>query len=200
MFTGIINHCGKVEKAIHQATHSAITITHHFANVKLGESIAVNGVCLTVTDMKNQTFNFDVSIETKMLTTLGTLKPGDIVNLERSLAVGDLLGGHFVSGHIDQMVSLTAIKHFPPYQELVFSGIKQEALKFLVKKGSIAVNGVSLTINELTEDGFKVMLIPHTLEITQLGVLKIGDLANVEYDMLAKFVDRRFTPFIEAIC
>ncbi len=202
MFTGLVNQngqCGAV-LAVHQTEHSAqLCIATLFTDIQIGESIAIDGACLTVTKILSAVDNhtplcFDISPETLSLTTLHDLQKGSKVNMERALRLSDRLGGHFVTGHVDQMCYLASVQK----NECVlmrFMGIVPAAIENVVKKGSIAVNGVSLTINEVVkqgaDDGFEVMLIPQTLKETNLSELTVGDKVNIEFDMLVKVVNNR---------
>lgn len=188
MFTGIIDHCGKVTDIAHAQDCSRLWCESQFADLQLGESIALNGTCLTVTQLQDNRFCFDISPETMRLTNFKQVKPNDLINLERSLRPVDRMSGHFVSGHVDQISHVTTIQTYQEFLLLEFGGIAPVAKKLLVKKGSVAVNGVSLTINELTADGFQVMLIPHTLQRTNLSQLRLADQVNIEFDLLAKLV------------
>lgn len=188
MFTGFIKEVGTICDVAHTGNSLRIGIQHSFNDLFVGESIAVNGICLTVCEINAAVFYCDISPETVQLTAAPHFKNGMMVNLERSLRPLDRMGGHFVSGHVDQVVLLTAMQTTDDFVAMTFSGVATTARKFLVKKGSIAINGVSLTINELTVDGFQVMLIPHTLQQTSLSNLKIDDVVNIEFDLLAKLV------------
>lgn len=194
MFTGIIDHCGKIIAIKQNEQASQIWIASQFNDLKLGESIAIDGVCLTVAEIKNNNFLVDISPETLRLTTLGNLKINSNVNLERAMQLNDRIGGHFVSGHVDQIAKLKNIKLYQDYIEMEFVNVLHEAGQYLIKKGSVAINGVSLTLNDVLADGsFKVMLIPHTLERTNLSLLKPEDMVNIEYDMLAKLVAKQLS-------
>ncbi len=153
----------------------------------LGESIAVNGCCLTVVAAEGEQFTVQAGPETLLRTNLGAKRPGDPVNLERSLRVGDRLGGHFVQGHVDATAALRERRPDGEWDFLAFT-LDSAWTPLLVPKGSIAVDGVSLTLVDVALDGFSVMLIPHTLAVTTLGTLKSGDRVNIEADMLAKHV------------
>ncbi|MCW5589928.1 MAG: riboflavin synthase [Legionellales bacterium] len=192
MYTGIIDHVGKV---LSRHVHSAgieILVASQFNDLVLGESIAVNGVCVTVNDFQHAIFSAQLSPETLNVTNLNMLAEGSLVNLERSLAVGDRLGGHIVQGHVDQTAIVTAIHQQADFREMVFSGILAESQALLLKKGSISVNGVSLTINEVNQDSFTCMLIPHTLAHTNLNHLTINDTVNIEFDWLVKIMLQQF--------
>lgn len=184
MFTGIVEELGKIQKI----TSDRITIEccSVLENTKLGDSISVNGVCLTVTSLFNNSFTADISLETLKMTTLESLKSGDFVNLERAMSANGRFGGHIVSGHIDGMGKfLSANKN----NELKFE-LPQEISKYVIKKGSIAINGISLTIAEVAGNEITLAIIPHTLENTNLKYLKSGDFVNIEIDMLAKYVEK----------
>ena len=214
MFTGLIDHCGHILAIENIGDGRRFHIQTHYTDIASGESIAVNGVCLTVVErcltndtqtnavQKNaiqtsaQQFTCDVSPETLKLTNAGHLKVGGSVNLERSLRLNDRLHGHFVMGHVDQTGIIRATTAYAGYTHYTIAGIAPESRSLLVKKGSIAVNGVSLTLNEITEDGFEVMLIPETLKRTNLRELTVGDIVNVEYDYLAKLLRNLSSRFL----
>lgn len=188
MFTGIIDHCGTILATQDQTNTRQFKIHSQFQDLQLGESIAIDGTCLTVTTRQDNIFTCDVSSETLAHTTLGTWTQGKNINLERALRPSDRMGGHFVTGHIDQTAILSHQESQGEYQVLTFCNIAPENMKFLVKKGSITVNGVSLTVNEVKPDSFSVMLIPHTLQQTNLKDLLAGQMVNLEFDVLAKLV------------
>lgn len=156
--------------------------------IKPSDSIAVNGTCLTVVEVDEDALGFDVIPETLSKTALGALQPGDAVNLERAMRVGDRLGGHFVQGHVDGVGTVTEVESEGEWYMLSFSA-PDNVKRYLIPHGSITVNGVSLTVARMSDDGFTVGLIPHTLENTDLGAKKVGDLVNLEADMLGKYVD-----------
>lgn len=156
----------------------------------LGDSIAVNGVCLTVVAQDGQGgFEFDVSNETLSLTTLGALRPGDLVNLEPALTLSTPLGGHLLNGHVDGVAEVLSISADGRAQRWQFQ-VPQALLRYLSRKGSVAVDGVSLTINEVDDQGFAVALIPHTVAITRFRALAVGDRVNIEVDQLARYLER----------
>lgn len=196
MFTGIIDHCGEVFEVQHAANQSRAMIKTKFSDLQLGESIALNGACMTVAVIKDNIFSCDISPDSLKLTTLGLMQKGDLINLERSLRANDRLGGHFVSGHVEQIAFVKDKIIHQDFLEYEFAGILAAAQQYLVKKGSIAVNGVSLTINEVNAGSFRVMLVPHTLERTNLSLLMLGDKVNIEYDMLAKLVSTQIENLI----
>ena len=188
MFTGIVDHCGQIEKIERFEKSVRFTLSSDFTDLVLGESIAVDGACLTVTSCEQNLFNVDLSPETMQLTSAASYKKGVKVNLERSLRLTDRLGGHFVTGHIDGTCRVSQITPQDEFIEIVFHEVSKQFASYLIKKGSIALNGVSLTLNEVNRNQFKVMLIPHTLQRTNLATLQVGDQVNVEFDYLAKLV------------
>lgn len=190
MFTGLIDHCGCVVAQQNQKNGQRLTISTHYDDLSVGESVSVNGICLTVVDYFQTTrqFTCDLSPETLQLTHASDWRSGTLVNLERSLRLNDRLNGHFVLGHVDQVARIQAIKNHDAYAAYVMDGFLTESRPFLIKKGSVAINGVSLTINQVNEDAIEVMLIPETLRRTNLASLQTGDRVNVEYDYLAKLM------------
>jgi riboflavin synthase len=188
MFTGIVDHCGQIHQMQHHGSHVSMAINSNFTDLVVGESIAIDGACLTVKTISQSQFTVDVSPETIRLTTAVKYQEGTQINLERSLRLMDRLGGHFVTGHVDGLCQVQSITVQDQFIEISFNNVAKEHKPYLAKKGSVAVNGVSLTINDVTENGFTVMLIPHTLEITNLSSLQVGSHVNIEYDYLAKLV------------
>jgi riboflavin synthase len=187
MFTGIVRELGRVE-AVEPAgdgvrVRVAAPLTASGASI--GDSVAVNGVCLTVTEASNGSLAFDAVPETLRRSTLGHLEKGAGVNVEPALQAGDPLGGHFVQGHVDGVGRVRSVT-----DEGLEIEAPQELMRYCVEKGSIAVEGVSLTIASLAEDAFSVALVPHTRAVTTLGRLSEGDELNLEVDMLAKYVER----------
>lgn len=190
MFTGIIQTTGRIERRASPGAGARLTIKtpRRLPALALGESIAVNGACLTVTGRRDRTFTVDVSPETLRRTTLGRAAPTTRVNLERSLCVGDRLGGHIVLGHVDGIGTLESIK--PDGDWLLYRFRAPRTLApYLVEKGSIAIDGVSLTIFGCRGPSFTVALIPHTLGETTLGERKPGDAVNLEADVLLKHIE-----------
>lgn len=192
MFTGIIEGVGSVRALEPRGgdLHLSIDVgSLAFERVQLGESIAVNGCCLTVTEFDHNSFGCDASNETLRLTTLGSLEIGSPVNLERALLPTQRLGGHLVSGHVDGIGSVRSIE--PDARALVWwFDAPANLRKYIAKKGSIAINGVSLTVNEIDATGFSVALIPHTVDHTSFKALQQGDAVNLEIDQVARYVER----------
>jgi len=189
MFTGIIEATARVERAEPKGGGSRLVLAtaRPLAKLAIGESIAVAGACLTVTSMRERRFTVEVSPETLRRTTLGGIRTGDRVNLERSLRVGDRLGGHIVLGHVDGVGTLESIK--PDGDWVVYRFRAPRALApYLVEKGSIAIDGVSLTVFACRAGKFTVALIPHTLAKTTLGTREPGDGVNLEADVLLKHI------------
>ncbi|HEY5804635.1 MAG TPA: riboflavin synthase [Lysobacter sp.] len=192
MFTGIIEGMGRLAGTENRGGDVRLTVdvgTLEFDSVRLGESIAVNGVCLTVVDFDATTFAADASTETLSLTTLGALEPGAALNLERAMRPTDRLGGHLVSGHVDGVGSVAAITEDARAQRWRFNAPAQ-LLRYIAKKGSICVDGVSLTVNEVDAGGFEVALIPHTVAHTAFAQTGVGDAVNLEIDLVARYVER----------
>ncbi|MEW6696159.1 MAG: riboflavin synthase [Bacillota bacterium] len=158
-------------------------------DVKIGDSIAVNGVCLTVTTFGEGAFTADVMAETLAKTNLRDLRPGSKVNLERALRLGDRLGGHLVSGHVDGVGTIAALEKYD-IATLVTVQAPSQVMKYTIKKGSVAIDGTSLTVVDLDQDKFQVSLIPHTAHATVLGSKKVGETVNLEADMLGKYIER----------
>ena len=189
MFTGIIEEIGIIKsiRTKNEAMELSIAAKEILSDVRLGDSIAINGVCLTVTSFDNEEFSVDVMPETFRATAMSGLITGSVVNLERALSLGDRLGGHFVTGHVDGVGEITQII---PCDNAVNYTIKLDAelLRHCIFRGSIAVDGISLTIFGVSESEIKLSLIPHTLTHTILGQKKVGDKVNIEGDMLSKHV------------
>lgn len=158
-------------------------------DAQTGDSMAVSGVCLTMLEPGQGSFKADVSMETLKLTTLGALEPGDAVNLEPALLASDRLGGHLVSGHVDGLGSLRSRRTDGRAERFEFS-VPDGLAKYIARKGSICIDGVSLTVNGVNENAFDVCIIPHTLEVTTLGLLQDNDPVNLEVDMVARYIER----------
>ncbi|KYD25080.1 riboflavin synthase [Geobacillus sp. FSL W8-0032] len=189
MFTGIIEEIGTIERmnATGDAIVMAISAKRVLEDVQLGDSIAVNGVCLTVTSFDDRRFTVDIMPETVKATALKTLKPGSKVNLERAMAANGRFGGHFVSGHVDGVGRI--IRQWPKANAVYYEIEVPASLRaYMMEKGSVAVDGTSLTIFGLSERTFTVSLIPHTRAATILGEKRPGDLVNIECDMIGKYV------------
>ena len=190
MFTGIIEEIGKVvsfKKSAHGADLkiSAKTVLE---DVKIGESIAVNGVCETVVAFDNTTFEVNVSDETLRVSNLSNLKQGDFVNLERALKLSDRLSGHIVSGHVDLTTKFIKKEKLGEFYNMEFA-VTPDFRKYIVKKGSITINGISLTIADIKPESLVVAVIPHTFKNTNLKELKNNDIVNIETDILAKYIE-----------
>lgn len=192
MFTGLIEGVGALASSEPRGGDVRLRIqagTLPFNEVRLGESIAVNGVCLTVIAFDDAGFEADVSTETLALTTLGRLGPGAPVNLERAMRPHDRLGGHLVSGHVDGVGAVESIEPDARAQRWRFSA-PATLLRYIAKKGSICVDGVSLTVNEVDDAGFEVALVPHTVAHTAFSAARVGDAVNLEIDLVARYVER----------
>jgi len=192
MFTGIIVGTGKVTKLDQKTKNrSAIQMTvnlgRYAKGLKIGQSVAINGVCLSATKISNNNCIFEMIDETTKKTDLGNVKAGSTVNVERSLKVGDRLEGHFVLGHIDGVATITKIEKKPKEVKIWFR-IPKKLTKYVVKKGSIALDGISLTLVDVKKDVASVCLIPHTINVTNFNSKKIGDKLNIETDVLGKYV------------
>jgi riboflavin synthase len=197
MFTGIVDHQGVVLNTVVKDSSLDLTIQSQFTAINLGESIAVAGVCLTVIAADDGILKFEVSPETIALTSLGNLVHGESVNLERAVAAQALLGGHLVSGHVDGQLKLAQRKVITDYVQLDFLVEREQWLDLLVDKGSVAINGVSLTVNRVTETGFTVMCVPHTLQVTTLSDLSVNDKVNIEFDMVAKMLQKNMQRYLQ---
>lgn len=199
MFTGMITDCATVEALDLDQAGLTLRVASSFSELLIGESIAVNGVCLTVVEISETGFVCQVSPETLAVTMLDQLKVGASLNLERALKASDRLGGHWVTGHIDGMVTVASVQSVGDYKQIDFTLSEQNNQAYLVAKGSVAINGVSLTVNDVTASGFNVMLIPHTLAETNLSQLMVGDSVNIEYDYLAKLVAKQVVHFSKEV-
>ena len=192
MFTGIVEGIGKVKK-ISKATKNRsaiqmiVDLGKHGKGLKTGQSVALNGVCLTVTKLSKTHCTFEMIDETTKKTDLGNLKPGGIVNIERSLKVGDRLEGHFVLGHVDGVGIIKKIQK-KPKEVIIWFEVPKNLSKYVVKKGSIAIDGISLTVVEIKNNLASVCLIPHTIQVTNFKTKNIGDKVNIETDILGKYI------------
>lgn len=191
MFTGIIIEMGQIKKIQPGAESVRLTIKGQkvIELSKIGDSIAVNGVCLTVTQFEHDSFSADVMPETVRRTDLRALKIGDFVNLEPALRIGDSIGGHMVSGHVDGVGRIVTIRK---EDNALWFAIEahESVLNYIVTKGSVALDGISLTVAEVDRSTFSVSLIPHTASVTTFGKRKIGDLINIETDMIGKYIEK----------
>ena len=191
MFTGIVRELGVVEATDggDEGIRLRIRAAQAAAQAALGDSVSVNGVCLTVAEVDGDALSFDAVPETLARTSLGRLQPGDALNIEPALRAGEPLGGHIVQGHVDGVGRVLAVSREGDGARLEVEA-PPELLRYCVQKGSVCVEGVSLTVAELGDRSFTVALIPHTLEVTTLGGLVPGDEVNLEVDVLAKYVER----------
>ena len=189
MFTGLVELKGNLAQRVRRGPGYRLSIAGALGALTLGESISVSGACLTVVASDDRSFEADVSLETASRTTLGALPVGSAVNLERALKVGDRLGGHLVSGHVDAVAELRRVTPAGEARRLSV-GFPPELARFIAAKGSITLDGVSLTVNAVTDDTLEVMVIPHTLAVTTLGDLRAGAAINLEVDTLARYAVR----------
>jgi len=190
VFTGIVEELGEVKKAAGGSQGGELVIEAQLvlSDLKRGDSIAVNGVCLTASDLGDGWFRADIMPETFRKTNLHLLRSGEKVNLERSIQAGGRFGGHIVSGHSDGTARINRI--YPEGNSVVmFFSTQTQLLRYIVPKGSVAIDGISLTVADVSSNGFSVSLIPHTRRLTSLGNKRVGDLVNLETDILAKYVE-----------
>jgi riboflavin synthase len=192
LFTGLVEELGAVARITDQGPGIELTVHCPLvaSDAVLGDSIAINGCCLTVTKVQGDHLSFQAGSETLSRTSLGNLQVGDGVNLERSLAVGQRMGGHYVTGHVDALGQIELRIDDGPWAEFWFK-VPPELTRQMASKGSVAVDGISLTLVAVEADRFSVALIPHTLQVTTLGQKKPGDVVNIETDLLAKYVQRQ---------
>jgi riboflavin synthase len=193
MFTGLIEGIGKIKELSRFGEDLSITISPLFdmPDIRIGESISVDGVCLTVTRLGQGSFRLDVSSETLSTSTLTATKVGDEVNLERALRVTDRLGGHLVSGHVDGVGRILKREQRQRSWVLWF-GVGENLLRYIIEKGSVAVDGISLTVNRCDDHGFEVNVIPQTGKETGIIKKKVGDPVNIETDLIGKYVEKFF--------
>ena len=196
MFTGLIEDTGRVASFHRRGDAGLLAVETSLptAEIAIGDSIAVNGACLTVTAKNQRTLTFDVSPESISRTSLGTLVSGSRINLERALKLGDRLGGHIVSGHIDCAGYLTSTGINSGNYQMQFR-LPPEHARYLVEKGSVTIDGISLTVNAVAQETFSVNIIPHTYASTTLAGLKTGDRVNIETDIIGKYVERLTSPW-----
>lgn len=188
MFTGIIEEVGQ----LNSISNDSITIkcSKILEDINVGDSIAVNGICLTVTNYSSREFSADVSMETHKVTNFSDLQSGDLINLERAMPNNGRFGGHIVSGHIDCVAKVKSMNKLDKFYDLEIELPDSSYSKYFVKKGSITINGISLTIYDLTDKTVKIAIIPHTVEETNLKTLSKQDNVNIEFDILAKYVEK----------
>lgn len=192
MFTGIIQAKGSIAALARRGGDVRLSVQSDslpFASYDVGESIAVNGVCLTAVELRADGFDTDVSVETLDVTSLGGLGVGDNVNLEPSLSLGDRLGGHLVSGHVDCLGTVTSRKADARSIRITVE-IPEEFARYVARKGSVTVDGVSLTVNDVSATRFEVNIIPHTADVTIIGDYTVGTNVNIEVDLLARYIER----------
>ena len=187
MFTGIIEEIGKIQRITEKSVK--IECKTVLENTKLGDSIAVNGVCLTATNLSDSSFTADLSLETLKATSFVELKPGNFVNLERAMKADGRFGGHIVSGHIDGKGRCKCIENFGDFYNLEVE-LPPELSKYVIKKGSVSINGISLTVAEIAENTIKCAIIPYTFENTNLKYLKPESHVNIEVDMISKYIEK----------
>jgi len=198
MFTGIIAAIGNIESLQAKGGDMRLKVatqTLDLSDIKLGDSVANNGVCLTVVEMTGSSLSFDVSRESLDRTSLGSLKAGSPVNLEKALAVGDRLGGHFVSGHVDGLGKVVSLQSSARSVQFRFE-VPADLTRYIAEKGSICIDGTSLTVNNVAQSGgeqanwFEVNIIPHTLQETIMSDYKVGTMVNLEVDLIARYLER----------
>ncbi|MBW4055186.1 MAG: riboflavin synthase [Proteobacteria bacterium] len=196
MFTGLIEDTGRVASFHRRGEAGVLTVETALptTDIAIGDSVAVNGACLTVTGRSVRTLTFDVSPESISRTLIGKLGSGNRVNLERALRLGDRLGGHIVSGHVDCVGQLIRSESSAGNHQLQFT-LPPEHARYLVEKGSVTIDGISLTVNAVSQNGFSVNIIPHTYANTTLEQLRVGDNANIETDIIGKYVERLTSPW-----
>ncbi len=199
MFTGIVEEMGSVKALKREAGAARLTISASTVlnGTALGDSISVNGVCLTVVDMSRSEFSADVAVETLNVTNLGDLKIGTKVNLERALQLSARIGGHLVSGHVDAVGRISGKREEGNSWRISFEA-PESVLRYVIKKGSIAIDGISLTVADVDKRGFSIAMIPHTAKLTTLGFKSTGDSVNLEVDIIGKYVERLLPGRVES--
>ncbi len=198
MFTGIVEELGSVKALRRDAGAARLTISASavLEGTVLGDSISVNGVCLTVVDLNKNEFSADVAVETLKVTNLGDLKIGMQVNLERALQLSARIGGHLVSGHVDTVGRIRE-RRVEGNGWRIFIDAPETVLRYVIKKGSIAIDGISLTVADVDKTGFSIAMIPHTAKLTTLGYKSAGDSVNLESDIIGKYVERLLSGRVE---
>lgn len=189
MFTGLVEATSQLQTRNPLPSGERMKFSHTFDSLSLGESIAVNGACLTVVAFDHESFEVELSEETLTLTNLGELAPGGHVNLERALRTGDRLGGHMVTGHVDGLAKLSRLEEKGEMLALSLT-VPDELAGYVARKGSLTVDGVSLTVNQVNGSVAELLLIPHTQEVTTFESLKVGQRFNIEVDLVARYVER----------
>ena len=197
MFTGIVEEIGKIQNVKKNIKSSVLTIEGNkiFEDIHIGDSISVNGVCLTVTTFSNNAFTADVMNETISRSSLGQLRNGSYVNLERAMPANGRFGGHIISGHIDGVGKIIKIEKDDNAIWYTIS-VERNLMKYIVEKGSIAVDGISLTIAKVTVNDFSISIIPHTSQETILSHRSVGDIVNIENDVIGKYVEKLIKQWI----
>ena len=190
MFTGIIENLGEIKKIDKYEDYWKFSISTNFTDIKLGDSISINGVCLTVTKIDEKQLDFEVVSETLIKSNFKSVKAGDVVNLERSLKLSDRLDGHLVQGHVEDTGKILS-KVTNGGETKIKIEIDKDIIKYCIYKGSIAVDGISLTISKIYSNSIEICIIPYTLKHTTLGIKDVGSLVNIETDMISKYVERR---------
>ena len=190
MFTGIIENLGEIKKIDKYEDYWKFSILTNFSDIKLGDSISINGVCLTVTKIDGKKLDFEVVSETLIKSNFKSINEGDVVNLERSLKLNDRLDGHLVQGHVEDTGKILS-KVTNEGETKIKIEIDKDIIKYCIYKGSIAVDGISLTISKIYSNSIEICIIPYTLKHTTLGIKDVGSLVNIETDMISKYVERR---------
>ncbi|MFH1018620.1 MAG: riboflavin synthase [Pseudomonadota bacterium] len=195
MFTGIVETAASAQSC----DNGRLIISNPWSvpELHLGQSVSVAGCCLTVVEFSNDRIAFDVSPETLARTKFRGIRNGDPVNLERGLKIGDALDGHLVTGHVDATGTVRSVENLDLDAKRIW--VDAESLRWIVEKGSVSIDGVSLTVNDVDDHGFSFVLIPHTLSITSLSSLKPSDLVNIEFDLVAKYIERILGPYAEKL-
>ena len=192
MFTGIIEATGKLSAIRRQGADLSISISSDnldFSDVKLGDSIASNGVCLTVTALGKHSFDADVSSETLAHTLFGQYQTGQVINLEKAMLATTRMGGHIVSGHVDGVSQVVKLEQSGRAWQ-VWLALPKQLARYIATKGSITVDGISLTVNELSQDAFRLTIVPHTAQHTTIAALKVGSKVHLEVDLIARYLER----------
>ena len=198
MFTGLIEQCGEVIEHVVGPLGHRLAVRVHGEPVVAGESIAVNGVCLTVLPDTTPGVHFDVSPETLAVTNLAGLQVGAYVNIERAMQASARLGGHYVTGHVDTTACVQSTRVLGEFIELTVAGFARSDVRYLLPKGSITLDGVSLTINAVDEASIRMMLVPHTLQQTTFGTLQVGQRLNVEFDYLTRIIAHQLGSLLDS--